>query len=143
MAVTDQKAETESQRGGAGKWVLRGLAIFIVVVAVVDLVIMLIPVPSAPRPVSGGGQTVVYHSSESEDSIIGAKNWAESNLNFVGWVARFKGVGPDRLYILKRNENWKNALEIGQVLTWFFLLILPFALWIVSARAAIRKLLGS
>lgn len=143
MTFNGQKTETKSPRGGFGKWVLRGLAIFILVVAIVDLVIMLIPMPSPQRPVSSGGQTVIFHSSETDTSIIRAKNWAESNLNFVGWAARVKGAGPDELYILKRNENWKNALEAGQVITWFFLLVLPFALWIVSARAWIRKLMES
>jgi hypothetical protein len=142
MTATDQNVKTESQRGGFGKWVLRGLAILILVVALVDLVIMLIPMPSPQRPVSSGGQTVIFHSSETDTSIIRAKNWAESNLNFVGWAARTKGVGPDELYILKRNENWKTSLEVGQIITWFFLLILPFALWVFSARAALRKLVA-
>lgn len=141
MTINGEKVKTKSQRGGLGKWVLRGLAIFILVVALVDLVIMLIPMPSPQRPVSSGGQTVIFHSSDTETSIIRAKNWAESNLNFVGWAARVKSVGPNELYILKRNESWKSALEIGQVITWFFLLILPFALWIVSSRSALRKIL--
>jgi len=134
--------KTKSERGGLGKWLLRGLAIFILVLALVDLVIMLIPMPSPQRPVSGAGQTITFHSSETDTSIIRAKNWAESNLNFVGWAARTKGVGPNELYILKRNESWKSALEIGQVITWLFLLILPFALWVISSRAALRKMVG-
>ena len=141
MTATDQPVKTKSQRGGFGNWVLRGLAIFIFVVAIVDLVIMLIPMPSPQRPFSSGGQTVIFQSSETDTSIIRLKNWAESNLNFVGWAARTKGVGPSELYILKRNENWKSALEIGQVITWFFLIILPFALWVFSARAALGKIL--
>jgi len=84
---------------------------------------------------------VIFQSSETDTSIIRLKNWAESNLNFVGWAARTKSVGPNELYILKRNENWKSALEIGQVITWFFLIILPFALWVFSARAALGKIL--
>jgi hypothetical protein len=140
MTAADQ-VKTKPQRRGFGKWVLRGLAIFIFVVALVDLVIMLIPMPSPQRPFSSGGQTVIFQSSETDTSIIRLKNWAESNLNFVGWAARTKGVGPSELYILKRNENWKSALEIGQVITWFFLIVLPFALWIYSARAALIKIL--
>jgi len=139
MAFNDEKVKTKPQRGGLGKWVLRGLAILILLVALVDLVIMLIPMPSPRRPMSSGGQTVIFESSDTETSIIRAKNWAESNLNFVGWAARAKSVGPNELYILKRNESWKSALEIGQVITWLFLLILPFALWIVSSRSALRK----
>ena len=141
MAINDEKVNAKSQRGGLGKWVLRGLAILILLVALVDLIIMLIPMPSPRRPMSSGGQTVIFESSETETSIIRAKNWAESNLNFVGWAARIKSVGPNELYILKRNENWKSALEIGQVITCFFLIILPFALWVFSARAALGKIL--
>jgi hypothetical protein len=134
-------AEANSHRSGSWKrWVLGVLAVFIGIVAVVDLVIMLIPMPSPQRPVSSGGQTVIFHSSETDTSIIRAKNWAESNLNFVGWAARTKSAGPDELYILKRNKNWKNALEIGQGLTVFFLFILSFALGIFAARTALRKL---
>ncbi len=122
------------------RWVLGVLALFIFVVAVVDLVLLLIPMPSPQRPVSSGGVTVTFHSSETETSIIRAKNWAESNLNFVGWAARTKSVGPDELYILKRNENWRNALEIGQGLTVLFLFVLSLALGIFAARTALRKL---
>lgn len=140
MTATDQHVQTRPQPRGLGKWLLRGLAILIFVVALIDLVIMLIPMPSPQRPVSSGGQTVIFHSSETDTSIIRAKNWAESNLNFVGWAARTKSVGPNELYILKRNESWKSALEIGQVITWLFLLILPFALWVISAWEALRKM---
>ena len=128
------------RRGSWKRWVLGVLAIFIFIVAVVDLVIMLIPMPSPRRPVSSGVVTETFHSSETETSIIRAKNWAESNLNFVGWAARIKSAGPDELYILKRNENWKNALEIGQGLTVLFLFILSFALGIFAARTVLKRL---
>ena len=141
MTATGPDLETKPRGSGSWKRRLMGvLSIFIGVIAVVDLVIMLIPMPSPQRPVSSGGQTVIFRSSETETNIIRAKNWAESNLNFVGWAARTKSVGPDELYILKRNENWKNALEIGQVLTVFFLFILSIALGIFAARTALRKL---
>jgi hypothetical protein len=140
MTLNNEKVKAKSQRGGLGKWVLRGLAIVIFVIALVDLVIMLIPMPSPQRPVSSGGQTVIFQSSETDTSIIRMKNWAESNLNFVGWAARLKSAGPNELYMLKRDKSWKSALEIGQVITWFVLLILPFALWIISARGPLRKM---
>ena len=141
MTANGSDAETKPRGGGSWKrWVLGVLALFIFVVAVVDLVLLLIPMPSPQRPVSSGGQTVIFHSSETETSIIRAKNWAESNLNFVGWAARAKSAGPDELYILKRNENWKNALEIGQGLTVFFLFILSLALGIFSMRTVLRRL---
>ncbi|MFS8085742.1 MAG: hypothetical protein ACMG6H_08945 [Acidobacteriota bacterium] len=140
MSVNGTEAEINPRGGDWKRWVLRGLAMLIGVIAVVDFVIILIPMPSPQQPSFGAGQRLMYRSSETETSIIRAKNWAESNINPVGWLARSRGFGPDRLYILKRNENWKNALEIGQVLTIFFLFILSLTIWIVSARAGLRKL---
>ena len=141
--MTTNGSDTETKpRGGSSwkRWALGVLAIFIFVIAVADFVIALIPMPAPQRPVSSGGQTIVFHSSETDTSIIRAKNWAESNLNIVGWAARTKSVGPDELYILKRNENWKSALETGQLLTSLFFFILSLALGIFAARTPLRKL---
>ena len=139
MAIDDQDGKSQSQMSQTGKWVLRVLAIIIGVVAAIDLVTMLIPMPAPQQPMYTPGLRVEYHSSDTETSIIRAKNWAQSYINPVGWVALFKGFGPDRLYILKRDEGWKNALETGQTLTLIALLVLPVALWMFSTRAAVRK----
>jgi hypothetical protein len=103
------------------------------VIAVIDLIITIIPQPAPPqvRILPGGIASSTSYSSTS-DRIVAAKNWVEVYLNPVGWVARFKGFRPDDLYILKRKESWKNALETGQVLTLFVLLILPLALCLTS-----------
>lgn len=115
------------------RWILRILAIVIGVIAVIDLIITIIPQPAPPqvRILPGGIVSSTSYSS-TEDSIVAAKNWVEVYLNPVGWVARLKGFTPNDLYILKRKQSWKNALETGQVLTLFVLLILPFALCLIS-----------
>lgn len=141
MTANPSDGEAKPRTGGSWKrWLLGVLALFIFVVAVADFVIALIPMPAPQRPVSSGGQTIIFQSSETDTSIIRTKNWAASNLNIVGWAARTKSVGPDELYILKRNENWKSALETGQLLTSLFLFILSLALGIFAARTPLRKL---
>ena len=141
MTANGPDAGTKPRRGGSWKrWALGGLAISIGVVAVIDFVILLIPMPSPQRAVSSGGQAVIFQSSETDTSIIRTKNWAESNLNIVGWAARLKGAGPNELYMLRRNESWKSALETGQLLTSFLLFILSLALGVFAARAPLRKL---
>ena len=139
--TTNQDVKPQRRpRRSRTRWILRILAIVIGIIALVDLIITVIPRPSPPRPSVLPGGIVTWSSySETDVSIIKAKNRVESYLNPVGWVARFKGFGSDRLYILKRNESWKNALEVGQVLTLLVLLVVPFALWIVSVFVGKRS----
>ena len=142
MSVNRPDAESQVPKDRTrARWILRILAIVIGVIAVIDLIITIIPQPAPPqvRILPGGVVSSTSYSS-TEDSIVAAKNWVEVYLNPVGWVALGKGHGPKNLYVLKRNENWKNALETGQVLSLLVLLVLPFPLWLVSLRVGKRLL---
>ena len=136
MSTETQAVQAPSRpRRKVIRWALKIAAMVIGVMAVVDLVITLIPEPGPRRQnFSSGGNVTVSSYSETDDAIVDAKNRVQSYLSPVGWAALRKGHGPDSLYILKRDESWKAALETGQVMTLFVLLALPFPLWVISMR---------
>jgi len=143
VSTNNQGAAKSHFHGGKNRkrWIVRGFAIVVGIIAGIDLVITVLPEPAPPQMRISGGIVSTTSYSSTDDSIVDAKNRVQSYLNPIGWVALYKGYGPKNLYILKRNENWKSALETGQVLTLLVLLVLPFALWLVSSIAG-KRLLG-